>query len=183
MKKIFLLAIAILAISLKKSYAQPAAGVYLFCNTITNNGSITIGHTDEVETLTKDEGASLQLTIVGGGINPSPPLIADFVITKSFDISSMRFRNRLLRSQALPNNLEIRYYNGTSNTPVYVITLQNCFVTSITNTNEKCTGGCPGISETISFTAAIITWRNNIPPTPQIITYDRLRNTVTSSGL
>jgi type VI protein secretion system component Hcp len=183
MKKFLLLAMLLLGINLAKSYSQAAPGVYLFCSTITNGGSTAAGHSNEVETLTKLEGVTLPVTIGPGGLSAGTPSLADFVIDKNFDVSSMRFRNRLIRRQALPSDLEIRYYNGTSNTPVYVIILQNCFITSITNNNADCTNGCPGISESYSFTAGIISWRNNATTPAQIITFNRITGQVTSSGL
>jgi type VI protein secretion system component Hcp len=183
MKKIFLLAIVILAISLKKSYAQPAAGVYLFCNTITN-GCGTGTHPDEVATLSKDEGVTATIGFgQGGGPTIGRPLLADFVITKEFDRSSMRFRNRIIRGQALPDDVEIRYYNGIANIPVYRVILQNCFVTSILNNNEQCVGGCPGISETFSFTAQTIIWRNQAITPNQVISFNISTGVVSSSGL
>jgi type VI protein secretion system component Hcp len=184
MKKTLLLAIVFYGITVIKLYAQPpAAGVYLFCNNFTTGSGTVVNHRDEVEIITQDEGATLPVTIGPGGPTIARPSIADFVITKTFDRSSMRFRNRLLSGQALPNNLEIRYYDGVAPGPVYVVILVNCFISSILNNNVKCTGNCPDVSETYSFSPVIIIWRNQAVTPNQVITYDRVRNQVTSSGL
>jgi type VI protein secretion system component Hcp len=184
MKKFLLFVIVFYAVSLTKLFAQPipSAGIYLFCNTITT-GSGAGNHVNEVEIISQDEGATLPVTIGQGGPAVNPPSISDFVITKAFDRSSMRFRNRLLAGQALPNNLEIRYYNGVAAGPVYVIILETCFISSVLNNNVKCTGNCPDVTETYSFSPVIITWRNQAITPNQVITYDRERNRITTSGL
>lgn len=183
MKKFLLYAIVFYAINLTQLFAQPTAGIYLFCNTITT-GAGTGTHPDEVEILSQDEGATATVTFQpGGGQQVGRPEFVDFVITKAIDRSSLRFRNRILLGQSLPNNLEIRYYNGVAPSPVYVIILQTCFVTSVLNNNVKCTNNCPDVTETYSFSPTIITWRNQAVTPNQVITYDRAANRVTSSGL
>lgn len=151
---------------------------------ITDNAGSVPSHDDEVEILNSGEGLEVPIITGGpGGGTAGAADIAPFVISKYFDKSSARFRRAVLSGARL--TAEIRYYDGTMPTPVYVVRIQNSLMTSFTSTSDNnCGGGCPAAVETFSLRPmGTITWTNNKTSTPQVITYNVSTNVTTYSGL
>ena len=175
-KKIALLFISF-CLLISKSFAQPSAGVYFFMTDrgiTTGAGNPSTGHPDEFELLSVENGF---LTPVG-----SAPVVSELVITKSFNISSLRMQNfGLTGGGPGSRNCEIRYYDGSSASPVYRIKLSTISITSYSGVNSTCVT-CPDITEQYSIKPIIIEWRNEKVTPNQVLTYNIQTGQITFSN-
>lgn len=160
--------------------AAPAAGVYLYIDGLTTGCGVAQGHPDEVAVASVQNGFSIPVQSGGGGGLPSggTATLADVIVSKVFDRSSLRIQHYSLDDQA-NKNFEIRYYDGVSNNNVYKIVLENVIVSSAASSNADCGGGCPGVSESYSFNFTKISWHNFKTTPAQVLTFDVLTNTAT----
>ena len=159
-------------------YSQ--AGIYLFLPTITSGAGSAGVHADESLISSTSYGSAVTITqSVGGNPGVSQPTFSDVSVTKSFDKSSLRLQNLLVRGTQSPF-AEIRFYN-TQNVLLYSVRLEGVYVgTQAASASDGCPNGCQSISESYSLVPTSKVIQTNFAETPnQVLTYDIKQNKTT----